>query len=359
VAKRASRPPKSLAKAVPSPTKPNALLTSYRSLPSLPQLLQRKIYKTGQTRGADDDVIYQNRVGRSSTVLIPYAFWPQCRVPSSTEPRYENGFIVLLSPTQYFGSSRIDAELDENGLALRENALVFYETREQWFANTPLALGWKPAKRRFNPLGGEYVARIPATTAAVHGEQIIRGFRETAMKGAGIRVYEYASTATNELCRLQLEALFWMCRDSNSVAISNGLTRADVTTRESAILELCRQHELLDFARLRQARIIDTSNHAICPLCLEELSAQGFFDRLAQAEGREVPDLTVTQLNLFHIEELRMGVLNHRPYNVGWGHHHCNVVVKDSGIVETLRWMQSVLERNNRHGHFPLANREG
>lgn len=27
-----------------------------------PKLVQTKIYKTGQTRGADDDVIYQNRV---------------------------------------------------------------------------------------------------------------------------------------------------------------------------------------------------------------------------------------------------------------------------------------------------------
>ena len=37
-----------------------------------PKLVQTKIYKTGQTRGADDDVIYQNRVGRNSTVLIWY-----------------------------------------------------------------------------------------------------------------------------------------------------------------------------------------------------------------------------------------------------------------------------------------------
>jgi hypothetical protein len=36
-----------------------------KRLPKLPQLLDRKIYKTGQTRGADDDEIYQNRVSRS------------------------------------------------------------------------------------------------------------------------------------------------------------------------------------------------------------------------------------------------------------------------------------------------------
>lgn len=38
----------------------------------IPKPVQTKIYKTGQTRGADDDVIYQNRVGRNSTVLIPF-----------------------------------------------------------------------------------------------------------------------------------------------------------------------------------------------------------------------------------------------------------------------------------------------
>jgi hypothetical protein len=87
------------------------------------------------------------------------------------------------------------------------------------------------------------------------------------------------------------------------------------------------------------------------------LSGQGFFSRLEQAEGREVHDLTVTKVNLFHIHELRYGAYNHRPYNLGWGHHHCNVVVKDSGIVETLEWMNKVVQRNIADGHFPPANK--
>ncbi len=36
-------------------------------------------------------------------------------------------------------------------------------------------------------------------------------------------------------------------------------------------------------------------------------------------EGRVVPDLTVTEVSLFHIRELRTGEFNHRPYNLGWG----------------------------------------
>jgi hypothetical protein len=54
-----------------------------------------------------------------------------------------------------------------------------------------------------------------------------------------------------------------------------------------------------------------------------------------------------------------MGVFNHRPYNLGWGHHHCNVVVKASGIRATLRWMQEVLQRNINEGHFPAPGNRG
>ncbi len=326
-------------------------------LPKLPQLLDRKIYKTGQTRGADDDVIFQNRVGRSSTVLIPYAAWELCATPQDGEDSYEKGFIVLLTPSEYFCNQNIAADLAAKGLALGSNALVFYETREDWDAHNPDALRWKPARSRTNPLGGRYVARIPATTATEDGGRILRGFEVTKKKGAGIRVYEYASNATTAKCRLQLEALFWLCADSDGVAVSNGMAPDNVATRKAAILAQCKASGLMDVARLTEARILNARSRTICPLCLEELSGQGFFNRMEQAEGRVVPDLTITQLNLFHIAELRFGVLNHRPYNLGWGHHHCNVVVKDSGILETLEWMRKVLNRNIREGHLPAENK--
>ena len=327
-------------------------------VPNLPTLLHRKIYKTGQTRGADDDVIYQNRVSRSSTVLIPYAYWDLCAPARIPESKYENGFIVLLSPEEYFGSSNITADLAEKGLAIGSNALVFFETREQWNANNPDGLKWRPARRRTKPLGGRYVARIPATTARQSGEKIIRGFNETSTKGAGIRVYEYASAATTGKCRLQLEALFWLCSDSEQVAVSNGMMAGDMAIRKKTILESCERLRMLDMAEIVYARVLGAHGTTICPLCLEELSGQGFFNRMEQAEGRAVPDLTVTELNLFHIVELRIGTLNHRPYNVGWGHHHCNIVVKDAGIRETLEWMRDILYRNVAEGHLPAENRD-
>lgn len=334
-----------------------AITAKAKKFPKLPKLLDRKIYKTGQTRGADDDEIFQNRVSRTSTVLIPYACWDLCALLPDAGSKYENGFIVLLSPTEYFGTADITAVLAAQGLVVGSNALVFYETREQWNANNPDHLKWKPAKKRTDPLGGQYVARISATTAMENGKKIGRGFDTTKPKGAGIRVYEYAGQETISKCRLQLEALFWSCFDAEEVVVSKGMTADCAATRKAAIFEKCKEFELLDPVQLTRARVVNSDGKTICPLCLEELSGQGFFNRMEQAEGRLVHDLTITQLNLFHITELRFGVLNHRPYNLGWGHHHCNVVVKDSGILKTIEWMRAVVDRNIEDGHLPTENK--
>lgn len=327
-------------------------------LPKLPQLLDRKIYKTGQTRGADDDEIYQNRVGRSSTVLIPYTCWKICAKPQENEDNYEHGFIVLLSPKDYFADPDIENILAIKGLELGNNALVFFETREDWVKYKTKHQKWKPAISRTCPLGGNYVARIPATTSTKEGDKIIHGFNTTKSKGAGIRVYEYASSDTISKCRLQLEALFWLCNDSMDIAVSNGMSLENAGTRRNDTLDKCNRADLLNIGILKKARILNANGKTICPLCLEELSSKGFFDKMAQAEGREVNDLTITQLNLFHISELRYGVLNHRPYNLGWGHHHCNVVVKDSGINNTLSWMKDIIDRNTQAGYLATEKRE-
>ncbi len=322
------------------------------ALPKLPKPLDRKIYKTGQTRGADDDEIHQNRVLRSSTVLIRYRSWQQCAKPAEAE-EYKNGFIVLLSPEEYFGEADITGKLVFKELEIGRNALVFYEDRRDWTKYPPSARRWRAAERRRSPLGGEFVARIPATTASAEGSKIIQGFHLTKPKGAGIRVYEYASTVRMERCRWQLEALFWRCADAKAVVMANGMSAADASRRERLNEERCRQANLLDSTQLEHARILNARGVTICPLCLAELSGGEFFSRVQQAEGREVSDLTITQVNLFHIAELRVGTLGHRPYNLGWGHHHYNVVVKDAGIAPTLRWMSEVVERNRQAGLLP------
>ena len=307
------------------------------------KLLERKFYKTGQTRGADDDEIYQNRVNRNNTVLIPFNTYNELKTYPYGNPNYENGFIVLISPEEYFTKKD---DIDKS-LILGKNMLIFYETREQWNAYNPANYGFRFATSRNNPLGGEFVARVPATTSIQDSSKISLGFTDKTLKGAGIRVYEYASTDIIKRCKLQLEAIFWMCKNADATLLDFGMSNDEIATRKQKIFEECKKYNLLNFDKLIKQRIINSNRHAICPLCLEELDAHGFFDKVQQAHGREVVDLTVTQLNLFHIRELRVGEFNHAPYNLGWGHHHCNIVVKDSGIYETLDWMRNVIERND------------
>ncbi|MGP8216793.1 MAG: BstXI family restriction endonuclease [Bacteroidia bacterium] len=317
-------------------------------IPSLPKLLNTKIYKTGQTRGADDDVIYQNRVARNSTVLIPYSHFNIWENAPDNNGVYDNGFLVLIKPEDYFNNKNIEKEFEKNGLALGVNTLLFYETRAQWNDFNPDKAKLKFAVSRTKPLNGSYVARVPATTA-LDVQKILRGFT-SGMKGAGIRVYEYASQERTLKCRTQLEYIFWSCIDAEAVTEQQGMTKANIKLRKVAITEKAKELKLDDNKTLRDVRVLNHINQAICPLCLKPLSANGFFNRLEQAEGRDVPDLTVTQINLFHIEELKLGKFNHRPYNLGWGHHHCNTVTKDSGIVKTLKWMDEVIKKNKEMG---------
>lgn len=319
-------------------------MTAKKKPPKLPHLIHSKIYKTGQTRGADDSVIYQNRVGRSSTVLIPFSYWEQVHLPPIGESKFEKGFICLITPEEYFGNSEIEEILNARGLELGVNLLVFYTRRSEWLLYPPQP-DWTPGSSRESPLGGQYVARVAGTTSD-GGQKLSEGYNTTAMKGAGIRLFEYASTRVIEECRIQLESLFWLCEDSIETVVIYEMTEKEALERREYCLGLADSKGLLDYAKLNEARMIDKNNITICPFCLEPLSAQGFFSRLAQAMGREVHDLTITELNLFHIQEIRYGVYNHRPYNLGWGHHHCNVVVKDSGIQDTLLWMHNIVEKN-------------
>lgn len=311
--------------------------------PKLPQLIQRKIYKTGQTRGADDDLIFQNRVGRNSTVLIPYELFD---VTIQQCSQFENGFIVLIEPEWYFTTPNVEIELSNKGLYLGQNCILFYQRRTDWI-NFPIQNHWTPPTARQGLLGGQYVTRIAGTTALENGNRINLGYAITSLKGAGIRVYEYASSNEIVATRIQLEAIFWLCEDSIEAVVDSGMSLSEAEIAKNNSLNLAIHHNLLDFKILKNKRIIDSNHITVCPLCLEKLSARGFMTRILQMEGRRVHDLTVTEVNLFHIQELRPGQFNHRIYNLGWGHHHCNIVVKDAGIFETLDWMREILARND------------
>ena len=230
-------------------------MVAKRGVPALPQFVQRKLYKTGQTRGADVKQIYQNRVARNSTVLIPFPDWDTCGDLADRGVDYENGFIVLVSPSWYFSRPAADAELADQGLELGVNALLFYQKRSDWdqygHHGTTLPNGkvFEPALNRRAPLGGVYVARIHGTTAS-GVPAVVAGYNETSSRGAGIRVYEYASEKTLADTRLQLEALIWLCSDAVEAFVEAGMSRISAVSRKDAKLREAEIAGLLDYDRL-------------------------------------------------------------------------------------------------------------
>ncbi|MFM6191032.1 BstXI family restriction endonuclease [Planktothrix sp.] len=312
----------------------------------LPPAIARKVEKTGQTRGAEQDTIYQNRVNRNNTVIIPLSSW---KLGIAPDKGFENGYIVIAHPEEYFSDTPPSASRSlPKDLTIGENLLVYYETRLQWNSYNPSQYkDWQSATSRKSPLGGQYVARVPNTTSK--DDSLIRqGYIDSNSggQGAGIRVYEYASSEEIKATRYQLSFLAWRTEGIMDIARDEGIENPDECKQK--IDKECEDLGIADLQLLEKNRIIDSQKRAICPLCLKPILAQELASRVEQAEGRNVPDLTVTTANLFHIRELRAGEYNHCSYNLGWGHHHCNAAARDWGIERTLLWMEEILRNNGR-----------
>jgi len=62
-----------------------------------------------------------------------------------------------------------DEKLKSEGLVIGENSMYFYETRHDWDNYSPDKYHLKVVSSRRAPLGGQYAARVPATTALQGG----------------------------------------------------------------------------------------------------------------------------------------------------------------------------------------------
>ena len=313
---------------------------SYSS--GLPGSVRYKISKTGTTRGAKKAEIFQNRVARNNTALIPLSSWKASGPPKPDF--FESGFIIIASPEDYFNPSGTGAADDlPEDLVLGQNLLVYFRSRGDWERFDPEGRGWTPATSREAPLGGQYIARVPNTTSKTHNS-IFRGFTGGGgAQGAGIRFFEYASGKTIEQTRYQLAYLAWRTEGMEELARESGVK--DPSKGKRHVDKYCEANGLATQTGLEEARLVVGSS-TVCPLCLKPIEAAELASRIEQAAGREIEDLTTTAVNLFHIQELRPGVFNHKVYNLGWGHHHCNTVVRDYGLPMTLAWMEATLRRN-------------
>jgi len=314
---------------------------------AIPKLASVKIFNSAQTRGANKNSVYLNRVRRSSTAVIKYAQWVKFPIykRNLANGSFPNGVVVIMSPSEYMLYRH---KMTKYGLALRHNTLILYENSNDFINYPPDKDGLVLAKSRpviteddsgnmSQSLDGDYITRLPQNNCGIEG-------------GVGIPIYEYATEEQTEKCLLQLEALYWLCFDSIEATVENGIDRREAKKRKGYILKKAKDQGLLCIDEAIKSRMINESLHTICPFCREEMSARDFLCRESQAEGRKTSKITQTVVSLFHIKELCCGEFNHRPYNLGWGHNRCNIVVGEYGIDSTLSWAREVLKFQNYLG---------
>ncbi|MFN8012040.1 MAG: BstXI family restriction endonuclease [Holophagaceae bacterium] len=303
----------------------------------LPDDIIYKINKTKQTRGAQpfDRVPFQNRVNRTGIALVPYRFRNNLHPDGFSE-----GYRIIIRPSEYFLSSSIVRTDFDPAIVVGNNAFIYYDNRRDWRDFPPFP-HWAVCDDRSGE--GHYIARVPATTAldAREAEKIVLGAPQ------GIRFFEYASPDDLRHSIAQLAWLAWKSAGIEEV-------RTDGATGiPTPLWDYLEEFNLADERRFFELgaikRLSDGQIRTICPLCRAEIEARGLMSRVEQMEGREVVDLTITEINLFHLTELRPGEYNHKPYNLAWGHHHCNAVARDIGVPNTVQWMREVISRHDNH----------
>ena len=264
---------------------------------------------------------YQNHVGRSNRVILPYE-----KLSNVDLNNYQDGYIIRLYPEQYFDTAYNPKPKfingDDSWIIVGENAFILYRTHsvEQKF---PPLQNWsirgleKDGKivnsRRVKNVTdiGHFVRRIPRI-----GElsERIEGVDQ------GVFAPEYADQKTNYLSQC---VLAWL--------IVHTVGSPYVTTQTKHLQAILAQEGLFGDTSYEYKGVM---RHGLCscPLCLRFVSYQELHnmvsfneDSVSDNAAEQVEGATrSTIVNLFHLEPLVYDRIDHIPANVAWGHHSCN-----------------------------------
>ncbi|EMI09203.1 BstXI family restriction endonuclease [Anoxybacillus gonensis] len=365
-----------------------------------PKQFIKKIDKTGEARGGKG--IYKRRNNRNYRVIMHLSTF---RRIIETNPeflnQFENGYAVRISPEEYFEpTTSLPDEIE-----LGKNAFVYYKTKSS-YEKYPPRKEWSEVVELYTsnqkPEGitqewiGEYAcfinnAESPKISTICGTNNTLPAEKQKALKekynltcipkqaGLGNFDYDYATKEETQKIKYQLtylmlsvegmdDYLYNLCLNDvtkkeyefSKVAYSAATKGKDefiqlFNSVKKNIEDFCKKHNLLDFNKLESIRAWDKiKNQPVCPLCLETLVPQDFLEIDAQAEGREEEDNTRSKISLMHIRALKPGELNHRTYNLGWGHRHCNTIQEDYDIVEVIQKLRRIVKNNE--GKIPEEN---
>lgn len=278
---------------------------------------KRKINKAGYAtpRGGAKGA-YQNHVYRNNQVIVPYE-----KLDAVNLDNFEDSYVVRLLPDQYFSSPRTPRADLRPGIIVGENAFVLYRTHES-ITTFPPPDDWEI---RDITKDGERVTRRGRNVADI-GHYVLRvatlGSRQQRAEGPpqGIFAPEYANAETNYLSQCVLAWLTIHTVDS------------PYTTTQALHLKAVLEAEgALDDEFWERQGIL---RHGLCacPLCSRLIRYSELHDTLVLDEesallnaAEQIEGATrSTIVNLFHMDPLRYGAIEHVPSKVAWGHATCN-----------------------------------
>lgn len=358
-----------------------------------PATIITKIRRTALARGGKG--IYKRRNSRSYRVIIHLNNYRT--LSEEILEQYTNGWAVRIKPSEYFNEDRTERDDLPENLILGENAFVYYKLIEDFNRYPPLdnwrevvELGTRERINRDIPQKwtGEYATFINntrtkiisgicgATNDAEYLNIIREEFELTAMPtqaGLGNFDYDFATDLEIKNVQYQIAKMIWhvkgmreyvtkLIREKDEYPDNNHSFDSEmILAEESGNLEMyltacithveqyCNTNGLLDYDGLYKIRAYNKkTNQPICPLCLKTLKPEQFTEVSTQDEGREEEDNTQSEIVLMHINSLQPGMFNHRTYNLGWGHKHCNTIQSNYSIDEIISYLKKIIKSNRK-----------
>jgi len=151
------------------------------------------------------------------------------------------------------------------------------------------------------------------------------------VKAIGIRQDEYCSRVDQGFIVAQMAYLAW--------SISGTRARFGVSSTPQYLIDFLSANNMLDLPRMQAVGMISSNGVAQCPFCCEELTYQDLIGQANQQVGRRLSSSNATALHLMHIEPLKMGSFNHKPYNLAFGHAKCNHAQGEDSISDSISFL--------------------
>lgn len=357
---------------------------------AFPYVLKKKIDKTGEARYGKG--IYKRRNSRTFRVIMHLITYKNIieNNPAFLD-KFKRGYAVRIKPSEYFTENGNVANDFPTTLDIGRNAFIYFKTIRDWnkykqYCKTDFGEDWEEIVELYTqsktvPNDDQWIGQYcqfvnntnPKIVSSICKSDTTKEYRELLknkynlqkipkQSGLGNFDYDYASNDEIKKIKYQLSYMIHKVPGMKECIISalnssnEKLTVKIKKAKESGTLsqyidsvikhidEYCQEEELLDFDKLSDIRAWNDELHKpVCPLCRKSLTPEDFFKSAEQDEGREEEDNTQAEIVLMHIDGLKPGELNHRTYNLGWGHKHCNTIQGSYDIEYTLDLLREIV----------------